>query len=60
MQFKDYDPVKIAEQKQAVLAFKAEHPELANLTKILAWEKWCDDYDYRKREWEWRQQYANN
>jgi len=23
-----------------------------------AWIKWCTDYDYRKREWEWRQAVA--
>ena len=49
---------KIAEQLERVKQFKAEHPRLANLTKIQAWEKWCTDYDYRKREWEFRQALA--
>lgn len=58
MQFKDYPQEKIQEQLDRVREFKAEHPKLANLTKILAWEKWCTDYDYRKREWEFRQAVA--
>ena len=24
-----------------------------------AWYKWCTSYDYRKKEWEWRQALAN-
>jgi len=57
-QFKDYPQEKIQEQLDRVKAFKAENPKLANLTKVLAWEKWCTDYDYRKREWEFRQAVA--
>ena len=56
--FVDYPADKIAEQLERVKQFKTEHPRLANLTKILAWEKWCTDYDYRKREWEFRQALA--
>lgn len=51
---------KIAEQLENVLRFKAEHPKLANLTKIRAWENWCLSYEYRKKEWEWRQRYFAN
>lgn len=57
MQYKDPPAAKIAEQLERVQAFKAEHPKLAELTKITAWEKWCTSYEYRKREWEWRQQF---
>ena len=56
--FVDYPQDKIAEQLERVKQFKTENPRLANLTKILAWEKWCTDYDYRKREWEFRQALA--
>lgn len=49
---------KIAEQLERVKQFKAEHPRLANLTKIRAWEKWCNSYEYRKREWKFRQAVA--
>jgi hypothetical protein len=55
MQFKDYPQEKIQEQLDRVRKFKAEHPNLAELTRITAWEKWCTSYEYRKREWEWRQ-----
>lgn len=51
---------KIAEQLQKVKQFKAEHPKLAELTKIRAWEKWCTSYEYRVKEWEWRQRYFAN
>ncbi len=49
---------KIAEQLENVKRFKEEHPKLADLVKIRAWEKWCNSYDYRKREWEFRQNLA--
>ena len=49
---------KIAEQLQRVVKFKQDNPKLAELTKIRAWEKWCNSYDYRKREWEFRQAVA--
>lgn len=51
---------KIAEQLENVKRFKTEHPKLAGLVKIRAWEKWCTSYEYRKKEWEWRQQYFAN
>jgi len=28
-------------------------------TNSRAMKKWCTDYEYRKREWEWRQSLAN-
>ena len=51
---------KIAEQLENVKRFKEEHPNLADLIKICAWEKWCTSYEYRVKEWEWRQQYFAN
>lgn len=56
--YKDYPADKIAEQLERVNKFKAEHPHLADLTRIKAWEKWCTSYEYRKREWEFRQAVA--
>ena len=56
--FVDYPAEKIAEQLERVIQFKKDNPKLANLTKIRAWEKWCTDYNYRKREWEFRQAVA--
>jgi hypothetical protein len=57
-EFKDYPAEKIAEQAERVRKFKAEFPQLAELTRITAWEKWCNSYEYRKREWEFRQSVA--
>jgi len=51
---------KIAEQLERVVQFKQEHPHLADLIKIRSWEKWCTSYEYRKKEWEWRQHYFAN
>lgn len=58
--FVDQPAEKIAEQLERVIQFKKDNPRLSNLVKIRAWEKWCTDYEYRKREWEWRQKYFAN
>lgn len=57
-EFKDYPAEKIAEQAERVRKFKNEFPQLADLTRVTAWEKWCNSYEYRKREWEFRQAVA--
>ena len=54
--FKDFDPVKIANKLKQVEEFEAKYGS-NNLTR--AWYKWCTSYDYRKKEWEWRQALAN-
>ena len=54
--FKDFDPVKIANKLKQVEEFEAKYGS-NNLTK--AWYQWCTSYDYRKKEWEWRQALAN-
>jgi len=54
--FKDFDPVKIANKLKQVEEFEAKYGS-NDMTK--AWRKWCDSYDYRKKEWEWRQALAN-
>ena len=51
-QFKDFNPTKIAEKLIQVERFEAKYGS-NNLTK--AWYKWCTSYEYRKKEWEWRQ-----
>ena len=51
---------KIAEQLARVVKFKQDNPKLAELTKIRAWENWCTSYEYRVKEWEWRQKYFAN
>ena len=56
MQFKDYDADKIAAKLKQVEEFEAKYGS-NNLTK--SWYKWCASYEYRKREWQWRQGLAN-
>ena len=54
--FIDFDPIKIANKLKQVEEFEAKYGS-STLTK--AWYKWCTSYDYRKKEWEWRQALAN-
>ena len=53
--YKDYDKDKIAAKLKQVLEFEAKYGE--NDTSR-GWKKWCNDINYRKREWEWRQNLA--
>ena len=55
MQFKDYDADKIAAKLKQVEVFEAKYGS-NNLTRV--WYKWCTSYEYRKREWQWRQNLA--
>jgi len=55
MKFKDYDAKKIAAKLKQVLEFEAKYGE--NDTSR-SWKKWCNDINYRKREWKWRQAVA--
>jgi len=50
--FKDFDPIKIAKKLKQVEEFEVKYGS-NDMTK--AWRKWCTSYDYRKKEWEWRQ-----
>ena len=54
--FKDFDPAKIAAKLKQVEEFEAKYGS-NNLTR--AWYKWCNSYEYRKKEWGWRQALAN-
>ena len=53
--YKDYNADKIAAKLKQVLEFEAKYGE--NDTSR-GWKKWCNDINYRKREWEWRQNLA--
>lgn len=55
--FKDYPADKIAAKLKEVEEFEAQWGEKP-VTK--AWRRWCTDYEYRKREWEWRQSVADS
>ena len=54
--FKDFDPAKIAAKLKQVEEFEVKYGS-NDMTK--AWYKWCTNYEYRKKEWEWRQALAN-
>ena len=55
MQFKDYNADKISAKLKQVQEFEAKYG--ANDTSR-GWIKWCTDVNYRKREWQWRQNIA--
>ena len=50
--FKDFNADKIAAKLKQVEEFEVKYGS-NDMTK--AWRKWCTSYDYRKKEWEWRQ-----
>tara|TARA_S200002703_G_scaffold31992_2_gene27960 strand:+ start:365 stop:586 length:222 start_codon:yes stop_codon:yes gene_type:complete len=55
-EFKDYPADKIAAKLKEVIDFEAKYGES---TRTIAYKKWCTDYDYRKKEWQFRQNIAN-
>ncbi len=55
MKFKDYDASKIAAKLKQIQDFESKYGE--NDTSR-GWYKWCTDINYRKREWQWRQNIA--
>ena len=55
-EFKDFNPTKIAEKLVQVERFEEKYGP-NDMTR--AWKKWCNSYEYRKKEWEWRQALAN-
>ena len=50
--YKDYPADKIAAKLKQVQEFEAKY---GKSTRTIAWKKWCNDINYRKREWQWRQ-----
>lgn len=58
IKFIDYSPELILEQLEKV--HKLEQGKLKDHPKVQAWKRWCESYEYRKAEWEWRQQYRQN
>ena len=47
--YKDYNADKIAAKLKQVLEFETKYGE--NDTSR-GWKKWCNDINYRKREWQ--------
>lgn len=54
-EFKDYPVEKLAEKLKQVEEFEAKFGEN---TSTRAWRKFCTDLEYRKREWQFRQNVA--
>ena len=55
MQFQDFPAKQIADKLKQVEDFERQFGEN---TTTKAWRKWCTDYNYRKREWQFRQSVA--
>ena len=55
--FKDYPADKIAAKLKQVDEFESKYG-VKSVSK--SWRKWCTDYEYRKREWQFRQNVANS
>ena len=56
-QFTDYPASQIKAKLQQCLDYEAKYGECLTVT---SWKKWCNSYDYRKREWEFRQNVAKS
>jgi hypothetical protein len=57
IQFKDYSASQIQDKLQQCLDYEAKYGEIPQVTAV---KKWCKSYEYRKREWEWRQNVAKS
>lgn len=55
--FKDYKPEKIQAKLQECLDYEAKYGPIPQVTAV---KKWCQSYEYRKKEWEWRQNVAKS
>ena len=56
-QFKDYPASQIKAKLQQCLDYEAKYGEIPQVTAV---KKWCQSYEYRKREWQWRQNVAKS
>ena len=57
IQFKDYSASQIQDKLQQCLDYEAKYGEIPQVTAV---KKWCKSYEYRKREWKWRQNVAKS
>jgi hypothetical protein len=55
--FKDYSPSQIQSKLQACINYEAKYGECMTVT---SWKKWCESYEFRKNEWEFRQNVAKS
>ena len=56
-QFKDYPASQIKAKLQQCLDYEAKYGTNATVAAI---KKWCNSYEYRKNEWQWRQNVAKS
>ena len=56
-QFKDYPASQIKAKLQQCLDYEAKYGECMTVT---SWKKWCNSYDYRKNEWQFRHNVAKS
>ena len=55
IQFKDYPTEQIQAKLNQVIEYESKY---GSNTTTIAWRKWCESIDYRKREWQFRQSVA--
>ena len=55
--FKDFPASQIQSKLQQCLDYEAKYGKNLHVT---AWINWCNSYDYRKNEWEFRQNVAKS
>jgi hypothetical protein len=54
-QFKDYPADQIQAKLQQCLDYEAKYGTIPAVTAV---KKWCNSYEYRKNEWQFRQNVA--
>jgi len=57
MEFKDYKPELLQGKLQQCLDYEAKYGAIPQVT---AMKKWCQSYEYRKNEWQFRQNVAKS
>ena len=55
--FKDYPASQIQDKLQECLDYEAKYGEIPQVTAV---KKWCQSYEYRKNEWQFRQNVAKS
>ena len=55
--FKDFPATQIQDKLQQCLNYEAKYGECLTVT---SWKKWCESYEFRKNEWEFRQNVAKS
>ena len=56
-QFIDYPPELIQAKLQLCIKYEAKFGQSATVN---AWRRWCNSYEYRKNEWQFRNNVAKS